>query len=509
VLKKVAIVLDTEFKQTSFKTQEELVGFRDDLVNRLVAAGLAVTLFYSLQEDEVYIKIGADDRRLLEAADEFDHSLALDEHALRIVAGSNADAASGRGPIRLEAPFDHRHRFETSVNILGLPTVHIPGFENHPWHKLDDAYLTSFVKSMTTLSPFEQLHAPYNDDWERHHKEKNKVQIYQMYGGSILRTADRLKLVQLIIEGSRIPNPITGTRGAGINLSEIVVKKKAMASFPLQTAAAAAHSAELSIDELAAKWGKVLKVPWHQPYDDIRDYFGEKIALYFAFLGHYTMWLFAASVVGTPMFLHQMAIIDINDPSGSLFAPSTFDNTTNTVVVWTDVPEIGFFAIFISLWGSFMIEFWKRKQARLALRWGTSSFEENEVVRPEFAPTHFVPDPVTGRSMPYYSPRKFFIKVLTSLCVVFACLLVVIGYIASIYSLKTYVTLPSTNLGFPEEDATILALILNAILIQILGTAYKTIAKLLNDWCVCFYYGSCTCLTFFSLRVRVETQQRQ
>uniref|UniRef100_A0A3Q4HUU4 Anoctamin n=1 Tax=Neolamprologus brichardi TaxID=32507 RepID=A0A3Q4HUU4_NEOBR len=41
----------------------------------------------------------------------------------------------------------------------------------------------------------------------------------------------------------------------------------------------------------------------YQPLDHIREYFGEKIALYFAWLGFYTGWLLPASVVGTVIFL--------------------------------------------------------------------------------------------------------------------------------------------------------------------------------------------------------------
>jgi len=487
----VAIVFDTEHKGTHFKTDAELKAFMDDCVNHLVAAGLTVTLFYSMQEDEVYCKVGADDRRLLEAADEHDHYLKLDEHAMKIVAESTKDEALGRKPIHLEKPFDESQQFKTKLNVLGLEPLSIPGLETEEkWHKLHDDFLQRHINSLTRLSPWEQLYAPYNDDWEKHHKDVNHVQIYQQYpatGGSILRSADRLKLIQIIIESSTLPNPKTGSKGAGINLSEIVVKKKALAAFPLHSASAVAKSGELSLDELRELWGKILKVPWHQPYDQIRDYFGEKIALYFAFLGHYTMWLFAAAFVGVPLFLHQMAEIDINDPGGSLFAPSSVLQDANGnwyVQVWTDVPEVGIFAIFISLWGTFMLEFWKRKQARLALRWGTSSFEAMEVTRPEFNATHFVPDPVTGHAVPYYSTRTLLVKAAVALVCVFACLCIVISYIASIYTFKTWVVLPEnvTNFGISETTATTLALILNAVLIQIVGTAYKTVAKKLNDW---------------------------
>src|SRR5690606_34646434 len=35
-----------------------------------------------------------------------------------------------------------------------------------------------------------------------------------------------------------------------------------------------------------------------QPLEEIRFYYGEKIALYFAWIGHYTKWLIPAAIVG-------------------------------------------------------------------------------------------------------------------------------------------------------------------------------------------------------------------
>jgi anoctamin-10/anoctamin-7 len=39
-------------------------------------------------------------------------------------------------------------------------------------------------------------------------------------------------------------------------------------------------------------------MPWQQNTVAVKDYFGEKIALYFTFLGHYTTWLIYASIAG-------------------------------------------------------------------------------------------------------------------------------------------------------------------------------------------------------------------
>lgn len=38
------------------------------------------------------------------------------------------------------------------------------------------------------------------------------------------------------------------------------------------------------------RWLQYVRTPWNEPTDDIKNYFGEKIGLYFLWLGHYTTW---------------------------------------------------------------------------------------------------------------------------------------------------------------------------------------------------------------------------
>jgi len=45
----------------------------------------------------------------------------------------------------------------------------------------------------------------------------------------------------------------------------------------------------------------------NQPLDMIREYYGEKIAIYFAYLGFYTVWLWTASIVGIIVFIFGLA----------------------------------------------------------------------------------------------------------------------------------------------------------------------------------------------------------
>ena len=60
------------------------------------------------------------------------------------------------------------------------------------------------------------------------------------------------------------------------------------------------------LHEYWARWGCWFK---YQPLDHIREYFGERIAIYFAWLGFYTGWLLPAALVGLAVFLYGPVFI--------------------------------------------------------------------------------------------------------------------------------------------------------------------------------------------------------
>ncbi|KAG9339078.1 hypothetical protein JZ751_024107, partial [Albula glossodonta] len=60
-----------------------------------------------------------------------------------------------------------------------------------------------------------------------------------------------------------------------------------------------------------AKYGAFYK---YQPVDLIRKYFGEKIGLYFAWLGIYTQLLIPASIVGVIVFFYGYATMETDVP---------------------------------------------------------------------------------------------------------------------------------------------------------------------------------------------------
>ena len=67
--------------------------------------------------------------------------------------------------------------------------------------------------------------------------------------------------------------------------------------------------------DLYSTWALYSKWYKYQPIDHIRDYFGEKISLYFAWLGAYTHWLLFPTIVGVLVFLISLSLIDSDIPA--------------------------------------------------------------------------------------------------------------------------------------------------------------------------------------------------
>ena len=134
----------------------------------------------------------------------------------------------------------------------------------------------------------------------------------------------------------------------------------------------------------------------YQPIDLVRKYFGEKVGLYFAWLGAYTQMLIPASIVGVIVFLYGCATVDENIPSMEM-CDQRYNITMcplcdKTCSYWEmssacatarashlfDNPATVFFSVFMALWAATFMEHWKRKQMRLNYRWDLTGFEEEE-----------------------------------------------------------------------------------------------------------------------------------
>ncbi|GIY12725.1 anoctamin-8 [Caerostris darwini] len=196
-----------------------------------------------------------------------------------------------------------------------------------------------------------------------------------------------------------------------------------------------------------------------QPLNDICDYFGVKIAIYFAWLGHYTKALTLPAFFGLFMWLCYYGR----------------DQATEDVCFVV-------FALFNVLWATLYLESWKRNCAELAYRWGTLDIQ-NELLaepRPLFAGPLAV-SPVTGRMEPTYPAwKRNLFRYCVSLPVIAFCLLVVFLVMFLIFELQTWWDRMIDARGFPFW-MTLFPKVLLALVINVLDGVYHKIAVWLND----------------------------
>ncbi|KAK3592593.1 hypothetical protein CHS0354_001760 [Potamilus streckersoni] len=258
--------------------------------------------------------------------------------------------------------------------------------------------------------------------------------------------------------------------------------------------------------EYWARWGKWYK---YQPLDHIREYFGEKIGIYFAWLGFYTAWLLPAAIVGVVVFLYGVFTMNSNTPANEMcdsnltykMCPLCDENVgcpywfLSDVCIYTkisylfDHPGTVFYAIFVSFWAVTFLEYWKRKNASLAHHWDVISFEEEEErPRPEYAAkaTTYEKNPITGVKEPYFPTRERIPRILSGIGVIILMMTLVIIFIVAVIMYRVLVSIPlfqSTTLR-PQAQiiSSMSAAVVNLILIMALGRVYETLAKKLTQW---------------------------
>ncbi|KAJ8257710.1 hypothetical protein GJAV_G00188860 [Gymnothorax javanicus] len=301
---------------------------------------------------------------------------------------------------------------------------------------------------------------------------------------------------------------------AEVGVARLLNEGVFMAAFPLHEGPFEIPNNEIPPDQLNqrqvlfhywARWSTWYK---YQPLDHIREYFGEKIAIYFAWLGFYTAWLLPAAVVGTFVFVSGIMSMGSNTPAQDICTSGgnyLMCPLCNTCSVWNisdicpmaklgylfDHPGTVFFSVFMSFWAVTFLEYWKRKNATLAHHWDCMDFhEEEERPRPEFAAMApaMEHNPVTGVKEPYFPKKDRVSRMLTGsmvivimLCVVMIFLVTVIMYrgIVSVMMFHTGSSMLRTQAG---NIANITSCMVNLALILLMGQVYTALAEQLTKW---------------------------
>ena len=138
-----------------------------------------------------------------------------------------------------------------------------------------------------------------------------------------------------------------------------------------------------------------------QPFHEIREYYGETITLYYAWMDHYITWLKPAAVVGFICWIPYVA------------------GLTEAVYLY---------GIFIVCWSALFLEYWKRREGDLAFMWDVYNKDGVGREHPDF-PQNSVRrnHPVTGKSENYFDPTITTRRGVVSAIISFFCCMVALG----------------------------------------------------------------------------------
>ncbi|XP_064226385.1 anoctamin-9 isoform X2 [Aotus nancymaae] len=251
------------------------------------------------------------------------------------------------------------------------------------------------------------------------------------------------------------------------------------------------------------KGGKNLKTwaQWRgmfrkQPVDDIRDYFGEKVALYFAWLGWYTYMLVPAALTGLVVFLsgfslfeasqireiceaHDILMCPLGDHSRRyqrLSETCTFAKLTHLF----DNDGTVVFAIFMALWATVFLEIWKRQRASVVLQWDLYVWDEDQ----EEMALELINCPSYKPQLHEHSYlRSTVILVLTLLMI---SLMIGMAHVLVVYRVLASALFSSSVLPFLEEQVTTAVVVTGALVhyvtIVIMTKVNKLVALKLCDF---------------------------
>jgi hypothetical protein len=208
----------------------------------------------------------------------------------------------------------------------------------------------------------------------------------------------------------------------------------------------------------------VLSMPWHKvPIDEVRNYFGEKIAFYFAWLSHFTAWLIAPGILGMCLAFYLVSR-RVEEVNRSLIGP--------------------IFGILLMIYMTVYLEHWKRRSATLAFRWGVSDYDKREPDRPEYVATVSDFNFFTQETTMYYPKEKRLMKQLLGIPAVLfmiagACTVIVI---ILMWKYVQFWLGPSQQKDPYAPWKIAVPSICNTVAIIIFSKSHRFIATALNDW---------------------------
>lgn len=248
---------------------------------------------------------------------------------------------------------------------------------------------------------------------------------------AIFRTTDRIRLIDYIVRTS-------DHNCSGVDVGQLMHDGDLLHYFPLHE--------HRKLKEMDANWFKCFA--WGTQIDKVRDYFGERIALYFLFMAHLNFYLVPATALGLVLFLLDMCF-------------GTPDNFTAVIS-----------CLGMGVWATLFTHFWRRTAATHVLKWGTLGMgRQLEPTRPEFIGTSSI-NPVTGRVDRYFPWSQRIWRVMFSYSVLTCAVLSLVFVIMVLFWLRH---------AFHRNGGRFVFQVINAIFVELMNTIFTSVAKTLTD----------------------------
>ncbi|MCJ8735889.1 hypothetical protein PDJAM_G00252750 [Pangasius djambal] len=272
----------------------------------------------------------------------------------------------------------------------------------------------------------------------------------------------RIRIVDYILHHTSID-----TDGVPEYLSDLIKENVFQAQFCL-------HEKEEQ-KELRNSWARWTACFNGQPITDVRHYFGEKVALYFLWLGWYTFLLIPAALLGVIVFLYGLFFFKHNPviqevcESGTIMCPLCdkgckvwrLSDTCTYAKVSTLFDNEGTvaFAMFMAVWATVFLEFWKRHTASYVCEWKVFDWceEEEELI------LEIVNNP-NCKSMKY---SHSYLRSTLIMVLVTVMLLLIIGLAQALVMFRVIASFEfakQTKWPFLSENSSTVAFMLGAVL---------------------------------------------
>ncbi|NXF66324.1 ANO9 protein, partial [Ciccaba nigrolineata] len=270
----------------------------------------------------------------------------------------------------------------------------------------------------------------------------------------------RIRIVNFILQNTMTPDLE--------KLHDLVKKKVFETTFPL-------HEKEELREFLKEKWARWRVIFCKQPIEKIRCYFGEKVALYFAWLGWYTYLLGFAAVAGLVVFVAGITVFnssqvskEICEANNTIMCPlcdqkcpfwllsdtCTYAKVTHMI----DNEGTVVFAMFMAIWATVFLELWKRQRATVVTDWDLYRWDEEEEELALELINNLQHEPRQ------YQHSYFRSTIILLLVLVMIAVLIGIAHALVIYRVIVTALFTQSNFDFLREQANTMAVMTGAVL---------------------------------------------